>query len=235
MTLQERELLIERYGAGTLSPSEKEMLEGMAARDPELADQLQAERIIRNAAGHDAASIPLLPDDPSARLLSLLASTPPAMMAGGAASSSIFAPLGVKIAIVAAAIVGLVVGVFLIAPWPERLSPPASPSSLRQGASKDLPGPPEQTSVSPSATSRSGRIDEPATASGVASQSDAASAAIPPKAGSGREKFPTKPLRVKKSSGVPTDNAEARTAEEPVVFTTDSVRATVRIDRGSGR
>ena len=78
--------MIEGYLDGTLDDASARELEAMAADDPELAAELEAERTIRMTLARDAASLPATTNEPSALLIARLAATSGA--SGGAVGGS---------------------------------------------------------------------------------------------------------------------------------------------------
>jgi hypothetical protein len=235
MTAQERDILIERYGAEELSHAEETMIEQLAASDPEFALQLRAERTLRSAARNDAAAIPAVSDEPSAHLMSLLAATPPAVATGASGGFSVFSPLAVKIAIVTAAVLGLVVGAFIFGTWSENSMSPDSSPALETTLPNAAPSQPS-SAAPPTADTDLRNADhapQPAATTRPAPRSDSSSAVASGHARARRSGIADTDIDMNEKSKTAVDDAmsvQPVETEEPVIFTTDSVRATIRID-----
>ena len=86
--------MIEGYLDGTLGPDAARELELMAAGDPELAAELRAEELIRDALARDIAALPVVASQPSPLLLTKLAASGASGATSGAAAGTVGAAVG---------------------------------------------------------------------------------------------------------------------------------------------
>lgn len=150
--------MIEGYLDGTLDEASARELEAMATDDPELAAELEAERIIRTTLARDVASIPPIATEPSGLLVARLAATSGA--SGGAAGTSggvlgtIFGTgtgLGV---VTVVGLIGLTIGAIFFAENVEVIDPLPSPAEQEHVRSTAHP---QVGTVDVSEDSRTGR------------------------------------------------------------------------------
>lgn len=159
MMMNEHDRLIERYMAGDMDIQEQHEFLARASTDPELASLLNAERAIISGTRKDRNRMPRASTRPKTRLLAKLAATqvPPSPAWRGIVSGTGgFGNSTVQAALAAVAMLGIIIGAFIIAPLmhpdaeiqeqpPQHATPSSSEKTRAGGIQKPPSGAPATT------------------------------------------------------------------------------------------
>lgn len=170
MTNEERDIMISRYLAGGMAPSEREEFVRQAGTDAALSTELRAERMVRGALGADRAAMPGPSAESRVRFMSMLGAvtaeiegpggsggnTAPANGGGSSSLRYLAGQGGMRAMIAAGSLVAVIVGAVFLAPrfagTPADDRPGAQPVRTPQAVQAPAATPPAAMPQAPTAT-----------------------------------------------------------------------------------
>jgi len=216
--ISEHDRLLERYIGGEMNGDEEREFLTLAEHDPDLRDLLRAERAIISGTRKERLAMPAAPAKPGSALLARLAATSAAPETTVANGLAIFRNATVRWAIAAAAVLGIIIGMFVLSP----LSAPEpavvnGPAPADTGTTDDLsnqqpgaysPGPDD-------GTAQSSPIDSAGNAPRLLTEPEQTGAA--PQARARRQSASSQPHTF------PLDEGDG----DPVIFDNDTVKVRI--------